>query len=352
MAPTTESVAVPRVDDLVWITETTNALLAQTRAVRTALAAGENADAAADEVKRRYALAAAGIEARFARLQDGAPSTTPGDGPGTTARIVRLESSWRDVEAVWNRPVGSLPEQTRKLSDALEAMLALGLRTTMPFLVNEALAGTRVGECLSVRTLVDDAVPAQDVVDVVTRLRDAGGIHGLVVVDAADPRVYKVSDDVRVRLLTWATPLAAAAAGYGAIWLGHRLGLLDALHRQLGQGDAARALTLAYAGAVLHLLVTGLKENRRAATGDDTPDMIGRWLLWLHVKYSAYTMAVLSVIIAAALTMLAVPSGQDPGAQWLLFVTAGYTADSIVDTFLSKVPAFFGTGARGNPTAS
>lgn len=159
------------------------------------------------------------------------------------------------------------------------------------------------------------------------------------VVDVAEGYVYRVSPHAWRQKASFWYILASALLGYGIIYAliqaSPLLGLPDFQPSRLG--ELFRAYTVALMGGIVHLTISFLKQerskNRKFYWGPSD------WLLWIHVRESAFLRSVLSfqiVMIGAAMTIESIDT---PTAFFL-----GYSFDSILDTVFQRFETFAASG--------
>lgn len=324
---------------LIRISEDVAALLKKVDGLQATMTSGGSVDVELAGLDSRFVQVKAEVTKAFTQFW-ATPPAPERDSYDLTARVAALEDAWRDVEGTWTGRRAIDLALVAARAQALKAMLALSLALTMPIRIDAKLTRLSVGDALDLKSHFQTAGPADLLTAEFARLGTDTNVRGLVTTDPVQPRVFKVHPRVEVRLLTWMAPPLVGILGYVLVWGADRLELLPQLQPELTRGGAVTALTLGYAGALLHLLITGLKETRRTAGGTETPALTAKWMLWLHVKYIDYIYSVIAVIVATALALRVTPV-DPPSSTWLLFVTAGYSADSVLDTFVSKVPGFF-----------
>src|SRR5262249_35224659 len=284
---------------------------ADLRAVVTAERAG---------IDQRLAAAAARLEEQPELAADYSDSLT------------RITNDWAAVLRAWDaRSEGGSTVALQ--AAARDCIVEIG-HLTVPPRVNRKIATLRVGGRMSFYDEFKDELP-----DRATQLeilewmsRHPKSVEGVIdlaggTIVRADPRPRRrVASVVMVLALAGLLLLAASQAVHWQRWL-------DLPSRsQLGGPEFGRGIVIAYAGAVLHIGIAALKQQRTAsATGARTFTALGNVLMWIHVNESALLFYALIVPLTAAAFL--VFQGKLVVAS-LFFV--GFAIDSVLDTFVER----------------
>jgi hypothetical protein len=143
----------------------------------------------------------------------------------------------------------------------------------------------------------------------------------------ADPRSWRRA--LSLFMVLGLGTLLVLAAGQSTHW---QAWLDLPVRRELRGGEFVRGVGIAYGGALLHIAIAALKQQRNAsATGARTFTALGNVLMWIHVNESALLFYTLVVPVTAVVFM--VLQGKLVVAS-LFFV--GYAIDSLLDTFVER----------------
>jgi hypothetical protein len=242
----------------------------------------------------------------------------------------RLTNLWRDAERRWHEPNRTVAT-FRATDQILNELVLEAAYVSIPPRLDENLEDYRIGGALNFEKEFGDEVNAEQRAAILEWLNShARSVAGIV--DVTRGVVFKAHKSAFVRGMSYASILVVAAIGVALPYLRDEFNLQDLLVPKIASdGDLAHAVGLGLLGLVIHVLVSGFKEVRRAASEHTAAPSLGSWLLDLHVRYLAATAAVAAVVIAVMFA--AQSSGKtDP----LTMLAVGYGADSIMDALLPK----------------
>jgi hypothetical protein len=247
--------------------------------------------------------------------------------------VARVRNLWNAVQNSWTATRGG-----RVTADLFAAVIDRMVRQieviTVPSRLTEELRELSVGDVLLVHTAFADEMPDAamriDVLsDVQTRFRSLPGV-----IDLAAGTVIRAADSVwwrRASSLMLACVMAAvvAIASVTSRWI-DAVGLPSPA--SVTDRQYAGAVVAAYAGAVAHLLVAAMKQQRGAAAAPGrTFVAIGNWVMWIHVHQTYLLLNVLAIPVVAYVSVIGAGTS-GPGTLFLL----GYSIDSVLDVLLTK----------------
>lgn len=214
---------------------------------------------------------------------------------------------------------------------ALDELLLEAAYVTIPPRLEQNLKSYRIGGALKFYDEFGDEVEKEHLESVLRwTFAHAASVPGIVEVQQGI--VYKAHPSSAVRA---ATILAIPFVGMLGIllpYLRSALGLQQFMVPAIpADGQLAGAVALGLTGLLVHLLVAGWKEVRRAAVGEGDSPTLGNWILILHVRYLAAVASVAAVVVAS---MVAAQTLRETDAVTMMAV--GYSADSIMDGILPK----------------
>jgi len=208
----------------------------------------------------------------------------------------------------------------------LQQMVFLAAYLTIPQRVNEHLRQLRIGQALDFHRDFADELPelSERLKLLVTMRAHPNQIHGIV--DVERGVIYKTAIRRRRHVVSVVAQVVLVLLGVGLFALLPVIGAWEAL--------SDRALLLERylfvgVGALLHLLMSTLKQRRRGGEGEVTA--LDDFILWIHVREVAIAWTVVTVWIGV-IGLSFVP--QTTGAQTALIV--GYSLDSFIDVFLMR----------------
>lgn len=246
--------------------------------------------------------------------------------------VIRIDNLWAAYCRGWDaRAEGGA---TTDLRGDLRACILEIAFLTVPARVNQNLETLRVGGRLSFYDEFADELPdhamASQILEWMSRHpKTVEGVVDLAggTVVRADPRPLR----------QWASVGMVLALGTLMVLIAsqsrHWMGWLDlAAKPELRGGDFVRGILVAYAGAVLHIGIAALKQQRTAsANGARTFTALGNVLTWIHVNESA--LLFYSFVVPVTAGVFLVVQGKVSVAS-VFFV--GYAIDSVLDTFVER----------------
>jgi hypothetical protein len=212
-------------------------------------------------------------------------------------------------------------------------MVLEGSYVAVPPRLNENLTAVRIGGALDFCAEFKDEVLDDAQSTEILRWIYAHPSAVAGVVDKEKGVVYKASARRVVQALTVLCVLVAACAAVALPFLRGVAGLEEDLVPKIADdATLARAVAWGLAGALVHILVAAVKDERRASREGTDPPTLGNWVLWVHVRYLSVLLAIAGVVFAVLAT--AQLTGD---VEVLTMLAVGYSADSILDLALPKV---------------
>ena len=244
----------------------------------------------------------------------------------------RLQNHWDDAYGEWLRCDGSRASY-QAVRDPLAEMVLEGSYVAVPPRLNENLTAVRIGGALDFCAEFKDEVLDDAQSTEILRWIYAHPSAVAGVVDKEKGVVYKASARRVVQALTVLCVLVAACAAVALPFLRGVAGLEEDLVPKIADdATLARAVAWGLAGALVHILVAAVKDERRASREGTDPPTLGNWVLWVHVRYLSVLLAIAGVVFAVLAT--AQLTGD---VEVLTMLAVGYSADSILDLALPKV---------------
>jgi hypothetical protein len=246
--------------------------------------------------------------------------------------VTRIGNQWATFLRCWDRRVEH--GNTAELQEGLRACVLEIAFLTVPPRANQNIGQLRVGGRMNFYDEFKDELPDRDMQTKILEWmsRHPKSVEGVIdlaggTIVRADPRPWRRALSV-LMVLTLGT-LLELAAGQSMHWQSW----LDLPVRpELRGGEFVRGVAIAYGGALLHIAIAALKQQRTAsATGARTFTALGNVLIWIHVNESALLFYTLVVPVTAVVFM--VLQGKLVVAS-LFFV--GYAIDSLLDTFVER----------------
>jgi hypothetical protein len=318
-------------------------LLAKLRDIREELTAIDRLIAAydgasdADRAVREADLVAvvaaerAGIDARLAAATD-LVDADPALASWCSDSVIRIANLWAAYCRSWDaRATGG---STAGLRADLRACILEIAFITVPARVNQNLETLRVGGRMSFYDEFADELPDREMAGQILEWmsRHPKTVEGVVdlaggTVVRADSRTWRQFASPGMVLVLGALMVLIASQSR------HWMGWLDLPAKpELRGGDFVRGILVAYAGAVLHIGIAALKQQRTAsATDARTFTALGNVLTWIHVNESALLFYAFIVPVTAGVFL--VIQGKVAVAS-VFFV--GYAIDSVLDTFVER----------------
>jgi hypothetical protein len=273
----------------------------------------------------------AGVDARLASCtelvdQDGTLASLYSDA------VIRIDNLWAAFCRAWDaRPAGGATSELRR--DLRACILEIAF-LTVPARVNQNLATLRVGGRMNFYDEFADELPDQAVATQMLEWmsRHPKTVEGVIdlaggTIVRADPRAPRqFASAVMVLALGAIMTLIASQSSHWMAWLD-----LPVRHELRG-AEFVRGILVAYGGALFHIGIAALKQQRSAsANGARTFTALGNVLMWVHVNESALLFYTFVVPLTAGVFM--VIQGKLAVAS-LFFV--GYAIDSVLDTFVER----------------
>jgi hypothetical protein len=246
--------------------------------------------------------------------------------------VTRIENQWETFLRTWDRRVEH--GNTAELHDVLRACVLEIAFLTVPPRANQNIGTLRVGGRMNFYDEFKEELPDKDMQDQILEWmsRHPMSVEGVIdlnggMIVRADPRSWRRA--LSLFMVLGLGTLLVLAAGQSMRWQSW----LDLPVRpELRGGEFVRGVGIAYAGALLHIAIAALKQQRTAsATGARTFTALGNVLMWIHVNESALLFYTLVVPVTAVVFM--VLEGKLVVAS-LFFV--GYAIDSLLDTFVER----------------
>jgi hypothetical protein len=248
-----------------------------------------------------------------------------------------------DAEDAW--PQAGHPEAAVSAGRAANAHLSSALvhaaRLTLPDRLRRHLAQLRPGEQLSFEREFADELPEpeqrRETLDWLDRHSLAiGGI-----VDVARGVIWRTSPRASIRLLTCLAPVITIAVVAIALW---GLTMPGGAWLFADDGDDLPvAFLVAMLGVVAHFLVSVIKRRQAAEPGGVYAT--GRWVLWLHVNWASVSLQVLSPLVVVV-AMVVIGARLESSQDYVTFILAGYSADSLAFVFVGRLETAAATAAK------
>jgi hypothetical protein len=246
--------------------------------------------------------------------------------------IVRIDNLWAAFGRGWDaRPSTGATTQLR--ADLRACILEIAF-LTVPARVNQNLETLRVGGRMSFYDEFADELPdhemASQILDWMSRHpKTVEGVIDMAggTIVRADPRPWRqFLSAAMVLALGGVMVLVASLSSHWLAWLDLPV------RPELRGAEFVRGILVAYAGAILHIGIAALKQQRSAsANGARTFTALGNVLMWLHVNESA--MLFYTFIVPVTAGVFLVIQGRLVVAS-VFFV--GYAIDSVLDTFVER----------------
>lgn len=252
--------------------------------------------------------------------------------------LVRVGNGWEDLGVAWLRVrdgfAGGAATTSTEQVRALMADLVLSLAyLTVPARVNENLREIRVGGVLDFNRDFGDEIPDPEHQRKLLgwMLAHPRSVEGLI--DVSSGTIVRGSPHAWRRALSFAliavTASAAVLAGARASQWMPQIGLTPP--RGLGDAATAWALVVAYAGAIAHVLVAGLKQLLRSGPSQGFA-VLGNLTLWVHVNEGYMLTYALAVPVACVAALYTTAGAATAVTAFLV----GYSVDSFLEVFLTR----------------
>jgi hypothetical protein len=246
--------------------------------------------------------------------------------------VIRIDNLWAAYCRGWDgRPAGGATAELR--TDLRACILEIAF-LTVPARVNQDLDTLRVGGRMSFYDEFADELPDRDMATeiLVWMSRHPKTVEGVIdlaggTVVRADPRAWRQFLSAGMVLALGGLMVLIASQST------HWLDWLDLPARaELRGAEFVRGVLVAYGGAVLHIGIAALKQQRSAsANGARTFTALGNVLMWVHVNESALLFYTFVVPVTAGVFL--VIQGKLVVAS-VFFI--GYAIDSVLDTFVER----------------
>lgn len=219
----------------------------------------------------------------------------------------------------------------------LRELITLIGKATIPYRLERWLEDVRVGGQLDFADAFSEELPSARDRREILRFMSAAPAPSLGLIDRATGRVYRIS---RSRLRQWRSYGAmalVAAAGAALMWVLAVLGPTWGVNGWpfSDPGELLSAYVFVLAGALLHIIVDALKQERQAGADGGLVALDDVWL-WGHVREKSILVVIVALVVVT-IGLSAVP-GVEMGFLTALF--AGYSFDSIIDLVLKRFETF------------
>ncbi len=246
--------------------------------------------------------------------------------------LTRIENQWAAFLRGWDTRTEN-GSTTAMRADLRACVLEIAFLTVPPR-ANRNITTLRVGGRMSFYDeFKDELLDHEMQVEILEWMsRHPKSVEGVIdlaggTIVRADPRPWRrVASVVMVLALGGLLLLVASQSAHWQAWLDLPV------RAELSGAEFVRGIAIAYAGAILHIAIAALKQQRTAsATGARTFTALGNVLMWIHVNESALLFYTLIVPVTA--TAFLVLQGKLVVAS-LFFV--GFAIDSVLDTFVER----------------
>jgi hypothetical protein len=251
--------------------------------------------------------------------------------------LARIWNAWEDLLESWeSRNTKGL--DTQLFIRYLDAIIVkLGI-LTVPARINKNLRLLRVGAAMNFQTEFKELLPSPEIrAEVLTWIQEHP-VSVCGVVNTTTGTIVKAAPTAHRRafscclILTVAIGICVMAA-FSSRWL-------DELHvgtipLNVTNHDYVWAMVFGYAGALFHIVVAILKQQKGTAPPSRDFAAIGNLAIWIHV-HEGYLIWY-TLVIPVAVYALILASGQIM-LPTLFFL--GYSIDSVLDIFLDRFDSF------------
>ncbi|MGH3713560.1 MAG: hypothetical protein ACRDT4_08905 [Micromonosporaceae bacterium] len=249
-------------------------------------------------------------------------------------KVTRIDNLWGDVKRAWKTAPASLGAVR---GDIDRCILEIGY-LTVPERANENLQSVRVGATLNFHDEFAHEITSKDARTLILRWMTSHPRSVMGVVDVASGVIIRASGHRIRRLLSWVLVLAVVAlALVSAVYAVDLVKLFEAKNPKGATSTTYLiGILAAYAGAVLHVLIAALKQQRRAnAEPDQRFTAIGNFTVWVHIN-EMYLMLYAFAIPAMAYGVILATGKIDN--LYLVFV--GFSIDSLLGVALERFDKF------------
>lgn len=247
--------------------------------------------------------------------------------------VQRISDLWDDARDTLGTVQNGQPS-TEALLSRLDAMIvAIGVITIPPRAI-DSLRALKVGGVMDFHKEFSDEIPTEAAR---TRILSWINDHPLTVpgvVDVQTGTIVKASPLWWRRALSWVgICLIMAAALLAATTSRHWIDALAVgkVPQRVADHSYLLAIAFAYAGAVLHVLVSAMKQYRDAAARNGGFTALGNFTLWVHIHEGYLMLYALAIPVAGYTLILA--TGR---INLVTLFFLGYSIDSILDVLLTR----------------
>ena len=246
--------------------------------------------------------------------------------------ISQLESHWDRCLANWpsdETDAARIVAVAVNSRDALRELIFVCGRLTIPARVQQHLNTLRIGEGLVfAENFQDELQTPEDCRRLLRYMAD----HPYVVsgvIDCQKGTIFRASSRGVRRLASYIGLATLVILGYAAIFLATWIPAEQ--WAPAGRfSELAAAYSCLMAGAVVHLLVGGVKQARQDAA--DGIVAVKDWLLWVHVREASLALSIIYLWIGLVGLVFLV----EPPLSWATAFFVGYSIDSFVDLFMDR----------------
>jgi hypothetical protein len=251
--------------------------------------------------------------------------------------LARIWNAWEDLLESWESR-NSKGLDTRLFIRYLDAIIVrLGI-LTVPARMNKNLRLLRVGASMNFHSEFKDLLPSPEVrAEVLTWIQEHP-VSVCGVVDASTGTVVKAAPSAHRRALSCCSIVTAAIgmcvfAAFSTHWVVKLH--FGTIPRNVTNHDYVWAMVFGYAGALFHVVVAILKQQRESASTNRDFAALGNIAIWIHVHEGYLICYTLVIPIAAYGLILATGQIMLPTLFFL-----GYSIDSVLDVFLDRFGSF------------
>lgn len=254
--------------------------------------------------------------------------------------VTTIRGTWEEAVARWQRhgdPIDDITAATVCVQQKVHDIIYLLGRLTLPERVNAQLRTLRVGGTLDITEVYRDELP--DDADRTKLLKylfaSPRSVDG--VVDVQHAVIYRASPH-RIRrwwsyIMVLLCAAVVAALTYYLPDLNRRStipGFPDA--QQVDQSTMLIGVLTAFAGALVHVMIGGLKQLKQLRRSDrPRPYAVGDWLQWMHVNETNIWFGTIAVGVAFIGSVFILNR-----VDFLTSFLVGYSADSLVDAVVQR----------------
>jgi hypothetical protein len=249
----------------------------------------------------------------------------------------RIKVAWAQAEAAWYRTVEakgvhcSRPLAT--LAEALDSIAYDCCEITIPSRLKEHLNLLPVGDSLDFRGAYAKELSSEAArKKLLTYLKFYPSfLDGII--DIANQSIIHIATTLWGRIKIPILAVGVALLGFvlivAAYWLGELGHLKDWPFTRARLGEFNLAYFFLLIGAVSHVVINLLKQDRSASL---SPGALSKWILRLHVRQTAFLVTAVTLCLGA----VALPFLTSKGISWQTAFFVGYSYDSFLDLFLKR----------------